>query len=157
MLTLTQSTSYSFLSAFLIWRLLARTSTMKTSVLFSSIFFMADSVLSGLMSTVCSSRRGSCGTLLRGYLGFRLRRRVLGRWKVVLRRILRTLCELTCSKNKPSAVSSWMLVLTRLKVVDVGQDHGGGMLTPRSAARAALCAFLPALFVGFAPVIGLCQ
>lgn len=44
---------------------------MKTSVLFSSIFFMADSVFRGCTMILCSSRRGSCGIDLRGYLGAR--------------------------------------------------------------------------------------
>ncbi len=65
-LIFTHSTSYSFRSASRICRLLALTSTMKTSVLFSSIFFMADSVLSGCTMTWCSSRRGACGMDLRG-------------------------------------------------------------------------------------------
>lgn len=43
-LTLAHSMSYMPLTAVLIWRLLARVSTMKTRVLWSSIFFMADSV-----------------------------------------------------------------------------------------------------------------
>lgn len=46
-LTLATSMSYSFLTACLIWCLLALTSTMNTSVLLSSIFFMADSVVKG--------------------------------------------------------------------------------------------------------------
>jgi hypothetical protein len=97
-LILTQLTSYCFLSAAAIWRLLALTSTMKTSVLFSSIyaglaygcmtsivcrtFFMADSVLSGWMRTVEASMRGAWGTDLRGYLGARDSSRVLGLWHV---------------------------------------------------------------------------
>lgn len=46
--------------------------------------------------TLLASRRGWCGIDLRGYLGARERVRVLGRWKEVLVRTLRTLCELTC-------------------------------------------------------------
>ena len=88
-LIFTQSTSYSVFSAPLICRLLALTSQMKTSVLFSSIFFIALSVLSGWMSTLWWSSRVSWGTDLRGYLGERESCSVLGRWKVVVRRILR--------------------------------------------------------------------
>jgi hypothetical protein len=99
----TTSTSYNFFRASLIWRLLALTSTMKTRVLFSSIFFMALSVLSGWMMTLEASRRGWCGIDLRGYLGARDRVRVLGRWKEVDVRTFLTLCELTCAvKNRPS-------------------------------------------------------
>ena len=49
-LTLAAWTSYSFFTASLIWRLFARMSVMKTRVLCSSIFFIADSVFSGLAS-----------------------------------------------------------------------------------------------------------
>lgn len=89
MLILTVSMSYSFFSDALIWALLDLMSTMKTSVLFSSIFFMALSVLSGWMTILCSSRRGAWGMALRGYLGARASCRVLGRWKVVEVLILR--------------------------------------------------------------------
>jgi hypothetical protein len=41
----------------LIWRLLERTSTMKTRVLLSSIFFMADSVVRGYLDEKCVSGR----------------------------------------------------------------------------------------------------
>jgi hypothetical protein len=41
--------SYILRTASVIWRLFARTSTMKTSVLLSSIFFIADSVVSGYL------------------------------------------------------------------------------------------------------------
>jgi hypothetical protein len=47
-LTLAACTSYNFFTASLIWRLLDLISTMKTSVLCSSIFFIADSVFKGL-------------------------------------------------------------------------------------------------------------
>lgn len=49
--TLAALTSYSFFTASLIWRLFDRISTMNTSVLCSSIFFIADSVFSGLHVT----------------------------------------------------------------------------------------------------------
>jgi len=95
-LILSTSTSYNFFNDSLICLLFALTSTMNTSVLFSSIFFIALSVLSGWMMTLEASRRGSCATDLRGYLGARESVRVFGRWKEVLVRTLRTLCELTC-------------------------------------------------------------
>ena len=41
--------SYNFLTADLIWCLLALMSQMKTRVLLSSIFFMADSVVRGCL------------------------------------------------------------------------------------------------------------
>lgn len=92
-LTLIQSTSYSFLIASLICLLFALMSTMKTRVLFSSIFFIADSVLSGWTMTLNWSSRGTWGTLLRGYFPLRASERVLGRWKVVERRTLRVILE----------------------------------------------------------------
>lgn len=92
---LTQSTSYNFLSASLICLLFALISTMNTKVLFSSIFFIALSVLRGWMITLWWSRRGTWGTDFRWYLGVRGSRRVLGRWKVVVCRILRALWEWT--------------------------------------------------------------
>jgi len=51
-LTLAAWTSYSFLTASLIWRLFDLMSTMNTSVLCSSIFFIADSVFKGLLESV---------------------------------------------------------------------------------------------------------
>lgn len=100
-LILTVSTSYSFFSASLICLLLDLTSTMKTRVLFSSIIFIALSVLSGWIMIFPASRRG-CETIARrGYRGARESVRVFGRWKLVLFRTLRTLCELTC-ENRPS-------------------------------------------------------
>jgi hypothetical protein len=95
-LILTVSTSYSVFNACLICLLFALTSTINTRVLFSSIFFIALSVFNGCTITLLASRRGTCGIDLRGYLGERESVRVLGRWKVVLVRTLRTLCELTC-------------------------------------------------------------
>ena len=95
-LTLTHSTSYSFFNASLICRLFALTFTINTSVLFSSIFFIALSVFNGCTMIFSASRRGACGIDLRGYFGARESVSVFGRWKVVDVRILRTLCELTC-------------------------------------------------------------
>ena len=48
------------------------------------------------MITLLASSRGSEWMLLRGYLGERLSLSVLGRWKLVVVRTLRALCELTC-------------------------------------------------------------
>merc|ERR1711998_21886 len=75
------SMSYIFLIASLISTLLARTSTMKTRVLFSSIFFIADSVVSGYFRIWYRSRRVGLARYLRGYLGSRSFARVFGRWK----------------------------------------------------------------------------
>ena len=78
-LILTVSTSYNFFRASLICLLFAFTSTMKTKVLFSSIFFIALSVLRGWMITLWASSRGSWGIDLRGYFGDLERTRVFGR------------------------------------------------------------------------------
>ena len=55
---------------------------MNTSVLLSSIFFMALSVVSGCLMMLYWSSLGRLGMLLRGYLGRRMRLRVLGAMKV---------------------------------------------------------------------------
>lgn len=74
--------------------------------------------------TLEASKRGSCGTDLRGYLGERERVRVFGRWNEVLVRTLRTLCELTCYKKQAVRMMSC-------------SDTPQGMLTPRRVAFAA--------------------
>merc|ERR1712216_917580 len=81
------SMSYIFLIASLIWTLLARTSTMKTRVLFSSIFFIADSVVSGYFRIWYLSRRLGLARYLRGYFGSRALERVFGLWNRMLVRI----------------------------------------------------------------------
>jgi|EP00953_Heterococcus_sp_UTEX-ZZ885_P018537 hypothetical protein len=53
-------------------------STMKTSVLLSSIFFMADSVVKGYLITLYLSSFVKLGTALRTYFGVRASLRVLG-------------------------------------------------------------------------------
>lgn len=70
-ITLATSMLYSFLTALLIWCLLAFTSTMNTSVFVSSIFFIADSVVSGFLMMVKASSLFRLGTAFRGYFGFR--------------------------------------------------------------------------------------
>jgi len=77
------SPSYCFFRASLICLLFALTSTMNTRVLFSSIFFIALSVLRGWMRIFAASRRGRWGIDLREYFGARESSRVLGRWKDV--------------------------------------------------------------------------
>merc|ERR1712216_471483 len=72
------SMSYIFLIASLIWTLLARTSIMNTRVLFSSIFFIADSVVSGYLRIWYRSRRLGLARYLRGYLGSRANVSVVG-------------------------------------------------------------------------------
>ena len=76
--------SYMRRTASVIWRLLARVSTMKTSVLLSSIFFMADSVVSGYLRIAYWSSGLTLGTDLREYLGLRSSRSVFGLWNLVL-------------------------------------------------------------------------
>jgi hypothetical protein len=53
--------SYSWFTAALIWRLLAVESTRNTSVLSSSIFFIADSVVSGDLMTLRDVVGGTTG------------------------------------------------------------------------------------------------
>lgn len=117
-----QSTSYSFLIASLICLLLALISTINTSVLFSSIFFIADSVLSGCTITLNWSSRGTCGTLLRGYFGVRARDSVLGRWNVVERRTLRAIFE--CTPFSAAFFASAAFLLAGV----LGPRLGGGVL-----------------------------
>ena len=73
---------------------LPRVSTMKTSVLLSSIFFMADSVVSGYLRMAYESRGLTFGTDLREYLGVRSSRSVFGRWNFVLYRWVTVFLEL---------------------------------------------------------------
>lgn len=81
MLTFATSTSYNFFTAPLILGLFARTSTMNTSVLLSSIFFMADSVVKGCLMMANWSSLFVLGIDTRGYLGCRGNFKVFGRWK----------------------------------------------------------------------------
>ena len=76
--------SYMRRTASVICLLLARVSTMKTSVLLSSIFFIADSVVRGYLRIWYWSSLFSLGTDRREYLGLRCSLRVLGRWNLVL-------------------------------------------------------------------------
>ena len=85
-LTLAVLISYMRRTASVIWRLLARVSTMKTSVLLSSIFFMADSVVSGYFRIAYESSGLTFGTDLRENFGVRRSRRVFGRWNLQLYR-----------------------------------------------------------------------
>ena len=80
-LTLDASVSYNFLTASLIWGLLASLCTMKTRVLLSLIFFMADSLVRRYFTMVYWSILHLFGVLLQLYLGSRCRCRVLGRRK----------------------------------------------------------------------------
>ena len=79
-LTLATSTSYNFFTAPLIFGLFARTSTINTSVLLSSIFFIADSVVSGCLMIVNWSSLFVRGIDTRGYFGCRGNFSVFGRW-----------------------------------------------------------------------------
>merc|ERR550539_2377389 len=70
--------------------LLARLSTIKTRVLVSSIFFMADSVVSGNLTILKRSSLGRCGTDRRGHLGWRGKCRTRGRRNLTVVRRLRS-------------------------------------------------------------------
>jgi hypothetical protein len=63
------------------WCLLALMFTMKTKVLLSSIFFIADSVVRGCLMMLWASILLRLGIDFLGYLGFLAGRKVLGRWK----------------------------------------------------------------------------
>ena len=80
-LTLATSMSYILLTAILILGLLAFKSTINTSVLLSSIFFIADSVVRGYLMIAQWSSLFTAGMDFRGYLGERSGRWVCGRWK----------------------------------------------------------------------------
>merc|ERR1719281_2111509 len=77
-LTFWHCTSYSCLTASLILSLEALMSTMKTSVLISSIFFMADSVVKGYLITAYLSILVMPATDFLGYFGSRFLMSVLG-------------------------------------------------------------------------------
>merc|ERR550525_2267200 len=85
--TFAHLTSYIAFTASLILGLLALTSTRKTSVLISSIFFMADSVVTGHWIIRYLSILLRRSTDLRGYLGSRFFLSVLGLKKCTLVRI----------------------------------------------------------------------
>merc|ERR1711935_226404 len=85
-LTLAVLISYMRRTASVIWRLFARVSTMKTRVLLSSIFFIADSVVSGYLRMAYESSGLTFGTDLREYFGVRSSRRVFGLWNLQLYR-----------------------------------------------------------------------
>merc|ERR1719353_2073815 len=74
-------TSYIDAIASLMWRLLARVSAMNTSVFSSSIFFIADSVVSGYLMILNLSSSGFFAIALRGYIGLRACFSVFGRKK----------------------------------------------------------------------------
>merc|ERR1719191_2043558 len=86
--TLAAVTSYISATALLIWLLLALTSTMNTRVFNSSIFFIADSVVSGYLITRNLSMSWRPATDLRGYIGFRACFSVFGRKKWTFLRTL---------------------------------------------------------------------
>ena len=83
-LTLAVLISYIRRTASVICRLFARVSTMKTRVLLSSIFFIADSVVSGYLRMAYWSSGLTFGTDLRENFGLRSRRSVFGRLNLVL-------------------------------------------------------------------------
>merc|ERR1719389_927825 len=81
-------TSYICATASLIWLLFALTSTMKTRVLSSSIFFIADSVVRGYLIMRNLSMTCRFATDLRGYIGLRACFNVFGRKKWTFLRTL---------------------------------------------------------------------
>merc|ERR1719424_1232325 len=94
--TLAHCTSYMAFTASLIFCLLAVISTMKTRVLISSIFFIADSVVSGYLMIEYLSSFVRPATDLRGYFGSRFLIKVLGKKKWTFRRFLELLREMVC-------------------------------------------------------------
>ena len=70
--------SYNFLTADLIWCLLAFKLVIKTKVLLSSIFFIADSVVKGCLIILWASIRFLEATDFLGYLGFLAGLKVFG-------------------------------------------------------------------------------
>merc|ERR1719321_582481 len=80
-----------YLSSLAILSFVALMSTINTSVLFSSIFFIADSVVNGCLMIEYLSSLAILATDLRGALGLRAVVRVLGRKKWTLVRTLRVL------------------------------------------------------------------
>merc|ERR1719159_1210926 len=82
-------TSYNCFTASLIFGLVALISTMKTRVLISSIFFMADSVVTGCWMMRYLSIFGLVSTDFLGYFGSRFFASVFGRKKCTFVRTLR--------------------------------------------------------------------
>ena len=80
-LTFAISMSYNFFTASFICGLLALISTIKTSVLLSSIFFIADSVVRGCLTMANWSSLFILGADLFGNIGFLASLSVFGRWK----------------------------------------------------------------------------
>lgn len=112
-LTLATPVSQNFFTSCLIWCLLASASTMNTSVLFSFIFFMVDSVVRGnLMMRQWSSLFLLC-MLFGGDLGCLWSSRVLGPWRMGDMWIgssfcgCRCLSALPCLASKAFALAWW--------------------------------------------------
>ena len=118
-LTLAVLISYMRRTASVICRLFARMSTMKTSVLLSSIFFIADSVVSGYLRIAYWSSGLTFGTDLREYLGLRSSRRVFGRWNFVLNRF----ATLDCLA--PAPASALAAFLAASAAFDCAGEWGG--------------------------------
>ena len=89
-LTLQTLMSYNFLTADLIWCLLAFKLVIKTKVLLSSIFFMADSVVRGCLMILWASIRLREGVDFLGYLGFLAGLKVFGLLKCTVVRTFLT-------------------------------------------------------------------
>merc|ERR1719392_253198 len=94
--TLAHFTSYICLTASLILSLVALMSTRNTRVLISSIFFMADSVVTGHWMMRYLSILSRLSTDFRAYFGVRFLMSVLGRKKCTLVRFLLVFLVTTC-------------------------------------------------------------
>merc|ERR1719482_138641 len=95
-LTLAHCTSYIDLTASLIFSLVALMSTIKTSVLISSIFFMADSVVNGNLMIANLSILAMPETDFLVYLGSRFFSSVLGLKKCTFLRTFDDLRDTAC-------------------------------------------------------------
>ncbi len=118
-LTLATSMSYILLTAILILGLLAFKSTINTSVLLSSIFFIADSVVKGYLMIAHWSSLFTAGMDFRGYLGERAGRWVCGRWKwTFLRTFLLTFVDVPF-RTAFLAFRATALALGRSKIISL--------------------------------------
>lgn len=129
-------TSHNFLTASLICRLFARTSVRNTSVLCSSIFFIADSVFSGETIVRYASIRGACVILFRGYRGERGSRSVFGRRNVTEYRTLRERCP--CTPCSAAFLADLALVVSAVRVNRQSNSRLRHALRPHTLARSTL-------------------
>merc|ERR1719191_722796 len=95
-LTFAHCTSYIDFTASFIFCFVARMSTRNTRVLISSIFFIADSVVSGLLMIANLSNLSKRLTDFEGYFGSRFLMSVLGLKKWMLRRFFDDFRDTVC-------------------------------------------------------------